>query len=247
MTAAATATGPAEPLLRCRDLVVGHSGRGLLPPIELALRPGELTLVVGRNGAGKSTWMKTALGLLRPVSGSVERAAGVRQAYVPQADGIDDLLPVRAETLVSWSRLRGWSFLSPWSPAADRRAARDALAGEDGVAGREYRQLSGGQRQKVLLARVLAGDAGLVFLDEPTAALDIASEERAYERLARLRDERRLAVVIITHTIAAVARHADQVLFVDRCEDGRSIARAGAPAEIFAHPEFRRHFGEVQA
>src|SRR5690606_25621477 len=130
---------------------------------------------------------------------------------------------VRAETLVSWSRLRGWSFLSPWSPAADRRAARDALAGEDGVAGREYRQLSGGQRQKVLLARVLAGDAGLVFLDEPTAALDIASEERAYERLARLRDERRLAVVIITHTIAAVARHADQVLFGDRCEDGRSI------------------------
>lgn len=236
-------------LLRCERLVVGHRGRGLTPPLDLELRTGQFTLVVGRNGSGKTTWMRSMLGLHPPISGRVRPGIPApRPSYVPQADALDELLPVRARDVVGWSRLRGWSFLRPVPPAGDREAVRRALAEAGAVdsAHQQLRHLSGGQKQRVLFARVLAGDADLFFLDEPTAAMDLGSERDAYRRLAALVRQRDIGVVVITHTIGVAAEHADQVLFLDPGEHEEGpVAAAGPPAEVFAHPMFRRHFGEV--
>src|SRR5687768_7587434 len=169
------------PLVACRELVIGYRRKALVPPINLTIARGALWVVLGRNGAGKTTWFRTLLGVMPPVSGRIERAPGLRIAYVPQRLGLDAILPVAARDIVAWGRLSGWSFLRPLAGPTDREACTAALAkaGAADLAGHSFRDLSEGQKQKVLFARMLATDADLVVLDEPTAAMDAVAERDA--------------------------------------------------------------------
>jgi zinc transport system ATP-binding protein len=232
-------------LVACRRLEIGHRGRALLPAFDLAVRPGELLLVVGRNGSGKSTFAGTLLGLIAPIGGEVERGA-TRLAYVPQAAAIDPAIPLRVRDLVAWGRLRRWRFVKPWLTGADRDACRramDDMAVAD-LAGRRIAELSGGQLQRVLLARMLAGDAQLAVLDEPTAAMDAISELAAFRRLRELAQERHLGIVVITHEVAVAAPFADTIALFDPDHDGGRVD-VGAAATIAALPRFRALFGRV--
>ncbi|MGE3768956.1 MAG: metal ABC transporter ATP-binding protein, partial [Kofleriaceae bacterium] len=191
------------PAVRCRGLVLGYRGKALLPAFDFDLEPGVVWLVVGRNGSGKSTFLRTLLGLVRPVDGSVERRPGLRMSYVAQANEIDGTVPVRGGDIAAWGRIRGWDFLRPWRTSADREAVRRALADIDGAQLERKRlaEMSGGQRQRVILAQMLAGDAEVAFLDEPTAAMDAASERAAYRRLRDLVVERNMSALIVTHAV----------------------------------------------
>ncbi len=231
-------------LLCCEDLVVGYNGQPLLPAISLQIRRGTFLSVIGRNGSGKSTWFKTLLGMLPPVSGSVARTSErVKSAYVPQTSGIDALLPVRSRELVQWGRLSGWNFLWPFPKKQDRALVESALdsAGARPIANRPYRDLSGGQKQRALLARVLATEADLVLLDEPTAAMDAVAERETMRRLAELARERRLAVVVVSHDLRVAAEFADQLLFVDREAPAVVLGDANT---VFCHPAFRHQYGD---
>jgi|SRR4051812_47668126 zinc transport system ATP-binding protein len=228
------------PLLRCERLVVGHAGRPLLPPCDLAIRPGTLVLVVGRNGSGKTTFFRTVLGLLPPVAGGIWRPPGLRVSYVGQIAALDRNLPVRARDVVGWGLQHGWSFLRPGRP---RRAACDRALAEAGVpelGDRLFPTLSEGQKQRVLLARMLAADPQIGFLDEPTASMDAVAEEQAIAHLAGLARGRKMAVVLISHVLGLAERFADEVVFLDR-DDG--VIVKGRPGEVFAHPSFHRQFG----
>jgi zinc transport system ATP-binding protein len=230
--------------LRCDRLVVGYAGRPLLPPCDLEIRRGRLTMVLGRNGAGKSTFFRTVLGLLPPVSGRVVRAPGARLAYVGQALELDRILPLRARDVVAWGTLNDWTFLGPASgesEAACQRALAEAGAAE--LADRNFHALSEGQKQRVLLARMLAAHPDIGFLDEPTAAMDAVAEEEAIGHLAGLARGRGLAVVMISHELALASRFADEVVFLDR-DDG--VVVNGPPPVVFAHPSFRRQFGALE-
>jgi zinc transport system ATP-binding protein len=234
-----------SPLVRCQRLVVGHRGRGLLPAFDLSVAPGELMIVVGRNGSGKSTFASTMLGLLPPVTGDVARGAE-RVAYVPQAATIDPAIPLRVRDLVAWGRLRRWRFVKPWLTREDRAAASramDDMAVGD-LAGRRLSELSGGQLQRVLLARMLAGDAQLAVLDEPTAAMDAVSELAAFRRLRELAHERRLGIVIVTHEVAVAAPFADSIAFFDPDHGGGSVD-VGPAAQVASSVRFRALFGRV--
>jgi zinc transport system ATP-binding protein len=235
---------PGEPLLTCEKLVIGYDDKPMLPPIDMVIRRGQFVAVVGRNGSGKSTWFKTLLGMLPPVSGGIQRASpGMRSAYVPQTSGIDSLLPIRARELTHWGRLRGWSFLWPFPRKVDRQAVETALeaAGARAIAPRPYRELSEGQKQRALLARLIATEADLVLLDEPTAAMDAVAERETMQRLCALARNRGLGVVVVCHDLEVAAEHADILFFVDR---ETSAFVVGDARTVFCHPAFRRQYGD---
>jgi zinc transport system ATP-binding protein len=236
-------TDSSQALLSCEQLVVGYKGEGLLPPIDLTIRRGHLLAVLGRNGSGKSTFSKTLLGFVPEISGRIVHPdPPPRMAFMAQAATIDPLVPVRAREVVAAGTLSGWSFLRRQAGVA---AAVDAALGAvDATAlGDSFvRDLSEGQRQRVLLARILAARADVVFLDEPTAAMDAVAEQRALALLKQWSRSNGTAVILITHMLGLARRHADEVLYLDR-DDG--IALCAPPATVFEHPTFRRQFGEV--
>jgi zinc transport system ATP-binding protein len=151
---------------------------------------------------------------------------------------------VRARDVVGWGRLSGWSFLDPFHRRRDREATDRALHDVEATpfATRTYGELSFGQRQRVLFARMLAAEPELAILDEPTAAMDAVAERDAFDRLTRLTRERDMAVVVVTHYLELARRHADTVLFMDR-DDGQIVL--GEPDTVFGHPAFIRRYGPV--
>ena len=228
-------------LLRCQDLVVGYNGKALLPPMSVALRRGRFLTVLGRNGSGKSTWFKTLLGQVPPIAGSVWRSPSLRHvAYVPQSDDFDPILPLRARDVVMQGRLHGYNFLRPIPSPADREACRRALAdaGAAELANHDLSSLSRGQRQRVMFARMLATEADLALLDEPTAAMDLVAERDAMDLLARLAREHDIAVVMISHAHDVADRHADDVLLLDRAAEEVVF---GGRAEVLGSEAYRRH------
>jgi zinc transport system ATP-binding protein len=234
-----------DEVLRCERLVIGHRGRALLPPIDLTIRRGTTVAVLGRNGSGKSTLFRTLLGFLPAVAGEIHRPdPAPRLAYMPQASTVDPLVPLRARDVASWGALAGWNFLRRAHVTQLRHHGDSALAAVQAgeLADAFVGDLSEGQKQRVLLARVLAARADLAFLDEPTAAMDAVAEQRTMTLLREQSRERGMSVVIITHLLGLVRRFADHVLYLDR-DDG--LAMFDRPDAIFAHPTFRRQYGDI--
>lgn len=244
----ALANAGAEVAVTCRSLVIGHGRRRLLPAFDLAVARGEILLVLGRNGSGKTTFLKTLLGVQRPLSGSVEPGPGVSFAFVPQSSEIDRIVPVRARDLVMWGLVRERRGFRPWSTRAERTKVDAALAavGAEDFATARFSELSGGQKQRVLFARLIASGADVVVLDEPTAAMDVEAEREAYQQVVQFARDENKAVIVVTHAIDIAARSADRVLFFDR-RDGAALGLAvqGTAGEVFARPEVVRLFGEV--
>jgi zinc transport system ATP-binding protein len=232
------------PLLSCDRLLVGYNGHAVLPPLTLDLAEGQFWAVIGRNGAGKSTFFKTLLGLLPPVGGACQRASGgVSIAYVPQRYAFDPIYPVTAWDVVAMGVDRGWSFLKPTRDAA---AVDTALAEVDasGLGGQLFRSLSEGQKQRVLLARVLASGARLVLLDEPTAAMDAVAQKESMVRLDALRRKHDLCVVMVSHHLPIAFRYADHMVFLDPDAD---TVLVGEPEHIKHLPAFHDRYGASAA
>ena len=232
-----------RPLLASRGLEVGYLGQAILPPVEIEIRAGEFWAVIGRNGSGKTTWLKTMLGLLPPVKGSVEQSrSDLNLSYLPQRKAIDELYPLLARDVVRMGLDRSWSFLRPWfggePPAVER--ALDEMGVLD-LANEPFRRLSEGQKQRVLFARLSVSSAHLAVLDEPTSAMDQVAEHEAFTLLDGLRKRHGLAIVIVSHYLGMVRRFADRALLLDR--DTQTVV-SGAPADVFADDRFQARFSE---
>ncbi len=237
-------------ILAVRDLVCRYRGvpNDALHGVSLDVRGGEVHAVLGPNGSGKTTFVRAALGVLRPASGAVELlgrpvAAWPRRdlarvvGVVPQRE--DNLFPQRVRDTVLLGR---YAHLSPWGAerAVDRAAVARALAACDAtaLADRWLWTLSGGEYQRVRLARALAQEPRLLVLDEPTASLDVRHEMELFELLRGLADREGLGVVVITHHVNLAARFADRLLLLDA---GRPAAW-GAPAQVLTAETVDRVF-----
>lgn len=230
------------PLLEAKQLAIGQRGQQLLPSFDLRVGRGEFLAVIGRNGSGKSTWLKTLLGLMPPVSGEIVRAPGLKLAYLPQRGVADDLYPVTARDVVAMGCQRGFGFFGLSNAMAERVERALELMGARELAERSFRELSEGQRQRVLFARIAASEADLALLDEPTSALDLVAEREAFELLARLKREANMAIVIVSHYVRLVTEYAERAVLLDRDTPAVVI---GAPSEVFEHASFRARYGSL--
>ncbi len=173
-------------------------------------------------------------------------AGDVRVSYLPQRSGLDDLYPLLAREVVAMGLERGWSFLGGWG-AKDRRARVErALAEVDAsqLAEQPFRRLSEGQKQRVLFARLIAGNAEVAILDEPTSAMDKVAEREAFELIRKLQAQHGLAILVVSHYLSIVREFADHAVLLDADADQVVV---GTPEQVFEHPAFRKCYGDFAA
>ena len=225
-------------MLGAESLSLAHRLSG----ITAALRPGQVTAICGPNGAGKSTLLACLAGLLRPDSGAVTLDAAPLASLPPQARArAIGYLPqtpeitwdVSVETLIALGRI-------PWPGAGGEEEIDQALAamGLEALRCRPVSRLSGGERARALMARVLAGQPRWLLADEPLANLDLA---HAASLVAQFRSqaEQGAGVVLVLHDLAQAMNHADRVLVLD----GGMLVADGAPREALSEPMIARVWG----
>lgn len=228
-------------LIVCRDLSLGYEGQSVLSHLNLHIQSGDYLCVVGDNGSGKSTLLRGLLGLLPPLSGSIERAEELERGavgYLPQQTRAQRDFPATVEEVVLSGFLnRKGLFYS----AAQRSQALMNLGklGALELRAKSYRDLSGGQQQRVLLARALCAASRLLILDEPVTGLDPAAAQDLYKTLNYLNKKEGMAVVMVTHDLRPALRDAGTVLHI-----GHSGTFLGSPAEYLASP-YGKRFKEV--
>jgi ABC-type Mn2+/Zn2+ transport system ATPase subunit len=198
-------------------LAFGYRRQEPLGDVSFHIERGTILGIVGPNGCGKTTLLRTILGLLPPRRGTVTRADGLAVGYVPQRDRLDVILPLTAldVVLMGCSARRGpLTRLGP----ADYEAAGRALARLDAqpLADHPYRSLSGGQQQRILLARALVGEPDLLVLDEPTAGMDLGSEAAIIEFLRDLNRRHGVTILVVTHLLPLVLNLATAIMLFAR-------------------------------
>ncbi len=201
-----------EPLVRFQGVHLGYGRQVVLEGIHLEICAGDFFGLVGPNGSGKTTLLRCLLGILKPLSGRVSRAARLRIGYVPQREMLDALFPLTALDIVLMGR---YPRVGPFRSLqrADREVALHCLnqVGMADWAHRLYRELSGGQRQRVLIARALAVEPHLLVLDEPTNGLDLPTEAAILDLIERLHRQEGLTIVLVSHVLNVVARYATRL------------------------------------
>lgn len=216
-------------LITAEGLTVAY-GRAtpVLRHVNFTLMPGEIVTIVGPNGSGKSTLVRALLGMIPPAKGSVVRAHGLRIGYVPQKLHLDPNLPLSVARFLRLNRRLSDAQV----------AALLARTGVPDLSTRELATLSGGQFQRVLLARALAGNPQLLVLDEPTQGLDQPGTATFYRLIEDVRREIGCAVLSVSHDLHVVMSASDRVI----CLNGH-ICCEGAPSVVSNAPEYRALFG----
>ncbi|MDQ3907171.1 MAG: ABC transporter ATP-binding protein [Acidobacteriota bacterium] len=228
------------PLVEARDVHFAYAAgaRDVVRGASLALRRGRLAALVGANGSGKSTLVRLLCGVLAPARGEVllegaplrevePRARARRLAYVPQSSAT--VFPLTALEVVLTGR-SPYTTRFAFEGERDVEIARAALAAVDAshLEARGVTELSGGERQLVSLARALAQEPDCLLLDEPSSALDLKHRARLLHHLRRLRDERGMAALVVTHDLQLIDPAFDEVFAMRRGE----VAASGAPSEV---------------
>ncbi len=215
-------------LITANHLSVALDGHPVLSDVSLTVQPGEIVTILGPNGSGKSTLLRALLGIVPATGGAVAQRDGLVIGYVPQRLAIDRTLPMTVRRFLSLPKRVG---------DADAAAAL-ARVGVPDVAMRQMADLSGGQFQRVLLARALLAKPGLLILDEPTQGLDQPGEAAFYRLIEEVRRETGVAILMVSHDLHVVMAASDRVI----CLNGH-ICCEGTPRVVSTAPEYRALFG----
>ncbi len=215
-------------LIAIENLSVNYGARTVLNTVSLTVEPGEIVTIVGPNGSGKTSLLRAIIGATEPAAGRITRKPGLRIGYVPQRLHIDPTLPITVERFM---RL---------TDAVDRENCSAALntAGVPDLPKRQMSQLSGGQFQRVMLARALVNRPEILLLDEPTQGLDQPGSAAFYRRIDGVRRDTGCAVLMISHELHVVMSASDRVI----CLNGH-ICCEGTPAVVTSAPEYQALFG----
>ena len=225
------------PLLVLQQVSAGYPEQPIFEELDLAIMAGQFAAIVGPTGGGKTTLLKTILGVLPCLGGTIHWARPSAMGYVPQRESIDWAFPVTAQQVVLMGRHRQTSMW-PWPTREDRRLAA-ALLERLGLAPytrRHISQLSGGQQQRVFLARALIGKPELLLLDEPTSGVDMKTQFELLQLLWELNQEG-ITILMTTHDLSTVARQVPWVICFNR-----GLVAQGKPEEVFTSSLLRRTY-----
>jgi zinc transport system ATP-binding protein len=219
----------AQTLLQADSICLTINGQTILEDVNLSISAGKIITIIGPNGAGKSSLLKTLIGIQRPSSGKITRTPNLRIGYMPQKLAIDDSLPLDVYRLMTLTR------------AASESDAAAALArtGVEHLLHRRVQKLSGGEFQRVMLARALLAKPDILVLDEPAQGVDFNGEIELYQLIQELRTELNCAVVMVSHDLHIVMAATDDVI----CLNGH-ICCSGHPELVSQDPEFMQLFGK---
>jgi len=219
-----------SPVILAQDIYFTREGRKILTSVSMELMPGSILTLIGPNGAGKSTLVKILLGIEQPDSGTIKRKDGLTVGYMPQRISIDESMPM------SVSR-----FL-----AIPNRISRDeainalSLTGVVHLIDHQIHRLSGGEFQRVLLARALVLKPELLVLDEPVQGVDFTGEIELYELIHKVRNQLGCAIIMVSHDLHIVMANTDEVICLNH-----HVCCSGTPETVKGHPEFLELFGTI--
>ena len=218
----------AEPLLTVEHVHVAIQSHPILRDVSLQVSAGEIVALIGPNGAGKSTLARLALGLIRADSGRVWRKPGARIGYMPQRLVVDDTLPLSVQR-----------FITLGTPASrDRVQAALAEVGASHVLDAPVQAISGGELQRVLLARALLREPQLLVLDEPIQGVDLNGQYELYDLISGLRQRRGCGILMVSHELHLVMATTDHVLCLNR-----HVCCSGHPDDVARDPAYQELFG----
>lgn len=229
--------GPATPfdtaaLISARGLTLMRGDRLILDHVDVDIHPREIVTLIGPNGSGKTSLVRALLGVQDLTGGEISRVEGLKVGYVPQRFDIDRALPMTVARFLSLGHKAPPNALS----------AVLAEVGAERCFGQQLSELSGGELQRVLLARALVANPELLVLDEPVRGVDYTGEADLYALIGNLRDKRGIGVLLVSHDLHVVMAQSDRVL----CLNGH-ICCSGVPETVAQHPEYMRLFGPETA
>ena len=215
-------------LIECEQLSVSFGAKPVLSNITMSVGAGEILSIIGPNGSGKTTLLRALIGAVPHTEGTINRSSELSIGYVPQKLHIDQTLPMTVERFMNLPKKHSKTSL------------REALemAGVPNLGKQQLMDLSGGQFQRVLLARALLGKPNLLILDEATQGLDHAGVADFYRQIADVKDSLGCGILMISHELHIVMRQTDRVI----CLNG-NICCQGRPEVITDMPEYRNLFG----
>lgn len=215
-------------LLKLHDINFHSQGRNILENVNLNLSRREILTIIGPNGAGKSTLMKVILGLVPISSGEIWQKPDTTIGYVPQKLSLDSTLPMKV------SRFLSLALVSKKS----RQEALERLSISH-LSSHQMHKLSGGELQRVLLARAISRQPNILMLDEPLQGVDITGQIELYRLIASLRESLDCAILMISHDLHLVMAQTDSVICLNH-----HICCHGKPESVSQHPEYLKLFGQ---
>ena len=217
-------------LLEAQSLCFSRQGKAILEDIDLRIMSGEILTLIGPNGAGKTTLTRILLGLLKPDSGRIKRSPGLRIGYMPQKFVIDPHLPLTVLRFLKLAR-------RPQLKLGDITAE----LGIDELLDQPIHSISGGELQRVLLARALLAKPDLLILDEPVQGVDVGGQARLYQLIVSLRDRLGCGVMMVSHDLHLVMASTDTVVCLNH-----HVCCHGHPDSVSTDPAFLELFGQPQ-
>ncbi|MEH6358102.1 MAG: zinc ABC transporter ATP-binding protein ZnuC [Pseudomonadales bacterium] len=217
-----------DPILHLENLSVSLGRKTIIENINLSLERGEIVSLIGPNGAGKTTLVRTVLGLLKASSGRIKKQAGLRIGYMPQRLHLEKTIPLTVQRFLKMTKN---------TSHADITEVLQKVGAEH-TAQRPMQEVSGGELQRILLARALLRKPQLLVLDEPAQGVDISGQAELYRLISNLRDELNCAVLMVSHDLHLVMSSTDRVICMNR-----HICCSGLPEHVSNDPAYHELFG----
>jgi zinc transport system ATP-binding protein len=218
------------PLVSAKHISIRFGQKNVLTDVYLTVNRGEIVTLIGPNGAGKSTLVRIVLGLQAPDSGEIHRASKIKIGYMPQKVQVESFLPLSVER-----------FLQLAGKQQDVQLNLPKIIDEIGIHSllkHPIQQISGGELQRVLLARALLRNPDLLVLDEPVQGVDVTGQEELYNLIMHIRDTLNCGILMVSHDLHLVMAGTDSVVCLNK-----HVCCSGHPEDVTRHPEYLSLFG----